>query len=90
MGKIFPEILNLCEVRKFYNDPASRSENWDQVNKILSQFKEIFEIDRFFEIERIFSSLGPSLRTWKLGHREIFSLHTNLGFQEKFYPWGVP
>ena len=30
----------------------------------------------FFEIERIFYSLGPSLWTWKLGHREIFSLHT--------------
>ena len=32
MGKIFPEILNLCEVRKFCDDPASRSANWDQVN----------------------------------------------------------
>ena len=24
MGKIFPEILNLCESRKFCDDPASR------------------------------------------------------------------
>ena len=30
----------------------------------------------FFEIDRIFCSLGLSLRTWKLGHREIFSPHT--------------
>ena len=39
MGKIFPEILNLCESRKFCDDPASRSANWDQVNKIFSQFQ---------------------------------------------------
>ena len=32
MGKIFPKILNLCEVRKFRDDPASRSADWDQVN----------------------------------------------------------
>ena len=29
-----------------------------------------------FEIERIFCSLGPSLRTWKLGHRSKIS-HLN-------------
>ena len=43
----------------------------------------------FFEIDRIIDSLGPSLRTWKLGHRKIFLLHTNWGFQEKFIPWGI-
>ena len=39
MGKIFPEILDLWELRKFCDDPASRSANWDQVNKIFSQFQ---------------------------------------------------
>ena len=39
MGRIFSEILNLCEVRKFCDDPASRSANWDQVNKIFYQFQ---------------------------------------------------
>ena len=39
MGQIFPEILNLCEVRKFCDDPASRSVNWDQVKKVFSQFQ---------------------------------------------------
>ena len=37
MGQIYPEILNLCEVRKFCDDPASRSANWDQVNQLLYQ-----------------------------------------------------
>ena len=32
MSKILPEILNLCELIKFCDDPASRSANWDQVN----------------------------------------------------------
>ena len=64
MGKIFPEILNLCESRKFCDDPASR---W----AILPPSDLLSFID-FFEIERIFCSLGPSLRTWKLGHRKIF------------------
>ena len=39
MGKIFPEILNLCESRKFCDDPASRSANWDQVNQLFYQFQ---------------------------------------------------
>ena len=47
MGKIFPEILNLCESRKFCDDPASRSANWDQVRKKYIDFEEIFEFDRF-------------------------------------------
>ena len=39
MGKIFPEILNLCELRKFCDDPASRSANWDQVKKKIHQIQ---------------------------------------------------
>ena len=39
MGRIFSEILNLCEVRKFCDDPASRSANWDQVNQLFYQFQ---------------------------------------------------
>ena len=46
MGKIFPEILNLCEVRKFCDDPASRSANWDQVNKIFSQVRRNLSISK--------------------------------------------
>ena len=48
MGKIFPEILNLCESRKFCDDPASRSANWDQVNKIFSQFQRNLSISKIF------------------------------------------
>ena len=39
MGQIIPEILDLCEVRKFCDDPASRSANWDQVNQLFYQFQ---------------------------------------------------
>ena len=43
MGKIFPEILDLWELRKFCDDPASRSANWDQVNKIFYQLQRYLE-----------------------------------------------
>jgi len=32
---------------------------------------------------------GTSLRTWKLGHRKIFLLHTIWGFWKKINPWGI-
>ena len=52
------------------------------------QKKSLNLID-FFEIYRIIDSLGPSLRTWKLGYREIFLLHPNLEFQKKVNQWGI-
>ena len=63
---------------------------WPIESIIQSISKKSIKFKDFFEIDRIFCLLGPSLRTWKLGHRKIFSLHTNWGFQEKFYPWGTP
>ena len=46
MDKIFSEILNLCESRKFCHDPASRSANWNQVNKIFSQVQRNLSISK--------------------------------------------
>ena len=49
---------------------------------ILLFSKKSINFKDFFEINRIFCLLGPSLRTRKLGPREIFLLHTNWGFQK--------
>ena len=60
MGKIFPEILNLCEVRKFCDDPASRSANWNQVNKIFSQFQRNLSISKIsLKLREYFVHLVP-------------------------------
>ena len=60
MGKIFPEILNLCESRKFCDDPASRSANWDQVNKIFSQFQRNLSISKIsLKLREYFVYLVP-------------------------------
>ena len=54
MAKIFPEILILCEVRKFQVHKQGPSES-----NILSTSKKSWKLIDFFEIERIFCSLGP-------------------------------
>ena len=51
MRKIFHEILNLCEVRKFRDDTASSSTNWDQVNNIFSQSQRNLSISTDNKIE---------------------------------------
>ena len=53
--------------------------------------KSINFID-FFDIERIFCSLGPSWLTWKLGHHEIsgkfFPMGSNLRNSKKLHTAG--
>ena len=71
MGKFFPEILNLCESRKFCDDPASRSANWDQVNKIFSQFQRYQSI----------SKISLKLREYFLKYSKISNGEANLTCQ---------
>ena len=40
----FPEILNLCEVQKFCDDPASRPPNWYQVERKIHQHLNFFRV----------------------------------------------
>ena len=42
MDWIFYEILNLCEVRKFRDDPASRSRTGTKWINYFQNFKEIY------------------------------------------------
>ena len=77
-----------------WDNSTNRGFTWDNSTNrgftiILSISKKSIKFKDFFEIDRIFCLLGPSLRTWKLGHRKIFLLHTNWGFQKKFDPWGI-
>jgi len=60
------------QVRKL--EPSRLNIPWNSKKSI--KFEDFFETDN-----------GSILRTWKLGHREIFSLHTNWGFQIEFEPW---